>query len=86
MPNVADLLMYNLVAVIEAEDLHDAFEIGNVGPESKINRIGPMRSLSVGDCLLDMDDHRMWIVRNVGFHELKLVEGDDYDDAMETGS
>ena len=44
---------YSLVARIEAENLNQVFEIGNVGPEDQITHIAPMHSVSVGDVILD---------------------------------
>lgn len=45
--------LYSKVAVIDAEDLEQVFTIGNIGPESKIERLAPMHSVSVGDVVVD---------------------------------
>lgn len=45
--------LYTHVANIEATDPNKAFDIGNIGPEESIERIGRMSSLSVGDILVD---------------------------------
>lgn len=44
---------YKKVATIEADNLEQVFEIGNIGPESKITRHAPMHSISVGDVVVD---------------------------------
>ena len=46
----------NHVATIEAVDLNAVFEIGNIGPEDKIERLAPMHSISVGDVIIDEDE------------------------------
>lgn len=40
-------------ADIEAESLSDVFRIGNIGPEEKITRYANMRSISVGDIIVN---------------------------------
>lgn len=45
--------LYQKVAVIEANDLDGVFEVGNIGPEENITRLGRMHSLSVGDVIVD---------------------------------
>lgn len=42
---------YEGVATIEANNLDEVFEIGNIGSPEQINRIGKMRSISVGDII-----------------------------------
>jgi len=44
---------YTKVAVIEAEDLEDVFEIGNGMKEGNITRLDKMHSVSVGDVVKD---------------------------------
>jgi hypothetical protein len=46
---------YQKVATIEASNFSDVFEIGNIGPESKITRIARMHSVSVGDVIVRED-------------------------------
>jgi len=61
--------LYKTVAFIDAQDLEQVFEIGNIGPEYKIERISPMHSLSVGDIIVDEDGvHRY--VDSFGFKVL----------------
>ena len=66
-PNLGlELGLYAKVAEIEAKDLEDVFEIGNIGPEHKITRIGRMSSVSVGDIIEDPASVRM-VVASFGF-------------------
>lgn len=62
---------YDLVSVIEAEDLDEVFHIGNMGPEEKITRLAPMHSVSVGD-LIANEKGEFFAVEGIGF--LKLGE------------
>jgi hypothetical protein len=61
--------LYTGVAQIEADDLNRVFEIGNIGPESNITRLGRMASISVGDLIEDEDGNRH-VVANFGFKEV----------------
>ena len=63
----------NHVATIEAVDLHAVFEIGNIGPEDKIERLAPMHSISVGDVIVD-EDEKSFSVDPVGFSEITFFE------------
>jgi hypothetical protein len=60
---------YEKVAVIDAEDLDDVFEIGNIGPEENITRLAPMHSVSVGD-LIATPDGDLFVVKGVGFEKI----------------
>ena len=60
---------YSLVANIEANDLDEVFEIGNIGPESAIGRLGQMSSVSVGDVIIDEMGNKS-VVASVGFQEV----------------
>ena len=60
---------YNHVANIEANDLDEVFEIGNIGPESAIERLGRMSSVSVGDVLVDEAGNAS-VVASFGFQEV----------------
>jgi hypothetical protein len=64
-----DLGAYIKVAEIDATDLEDTFEIGNIGPESKIKRFCSMRSISVGDVIKDPDGV-FHTVAGTGFEKL----------------
>lgn len=57
---------YDHVADIESTDLDYAFQIGNIGPESKITRHARMHSVSVGDVLVT-EAGQAFIVQAVGF-------------------
>ena len=60
---------YETVASITADDLDEVFEIGNMGPENSIERMGPMHSISVGDVIVDESD-MAWYVDSHGFGSL----------------
>jgi hypothetical protein len=61
--------MYEMVAEIDANDLEQVFEIGNVGPEKNIKRLKPMHSVSVGDVILN-NVGKAFYVDNYGFGEV----------------
>ena len=61
--------LYTGVAEIEANNLDQVFEIGNIGPESNITRLSRMASVSVGDLIEDEDGNRH-VVANFGFKEV----------------
>jgi hypothetical protein len=61
-----DANLYTKVATITAEDYNDAFEVGNMGPESQIQGYDRMSSVSVGDVLVS-EDGTVAVVANVGF-------------------
>ena len=61
--------LYTGVAHIEADNLDQVFEIGNIGPESNITRLSRMASVSVGDLIEDEDGNRH-VVANFGFKEV----------------
>jgi hypothetical protein len=63
------LKAYKEVCAIEAKDLNEVFEIGNIGPEEKIERLDRMHSISVGDVIRD-DCGRCFVVSPVGFKRL----------------
>jgi len=63
---------YSHVANIEASDLDEVFEIGNIGPERKIERLAPMHSVSVGDVITvdSVNGQIAFIVASEGFVEI----------------
>lgn len=63
------LSAYEVVCEIEANDLDEVFEIGNIGPESKIKRFGRMHSVSVGD-VITTETNECFVVKGVGFERL----------------
>lgn len=58
--------LYTHVANITAEDYNDCFEVGNIGPESSIERLARMSSLSVGDVIVH-EDGTVAVVAPMGF-------------------
>lgn len=65
---------YELVATIDANELEQAFTVGNIGPEARINRVAPMRSVSVGDILEDLTSGKTYVVAKFGFEEIAMKE------------
>ena len=63
------LAHYGKVCEIEAANLDEVFEIGNIGPESKITRFDRMHSISVGDVIKD-EKNRLYVVASFGFERL----------------
>lgn len=60
---------YNHVANIQAEDFTQVFQIGNIGPESHIERLGRMSSVSVGNVVEEADGTR-WVCAPIGWKEV----------------
>jgi len=65
---------YRMVALIDGKTLDDVFSIGNMGPESKIERVEPMHSVSVGDIIQDVIDNKTFVVAKFGFEEILMKE------------
>jgi hypothetical protein len=63
------LNLYKKVSEITAQSLDEVFEIGNIGPEENIHRIGSMHSISVGDIIQDETGKR-YVVDSFGFSEV----------------
>jgi len=67
---------YTHVANIEAEDYNDCFEVGNIGPDENIERLGRMSSLSVGDVIV-AEDGTVAVIAPIGFvafsHDCRLA-------------
>lgn len=57
---------YTHVSNITAEDYNNCFQVGNIGPETGIERLGRMSSISVGDILVS-EDGTMVVVAPMGF-------------------
>lgn len=66
---------YMLVATIDANNLEQVFIVGNIGPESRINRVAPMRSVSVGDIIEDLVTGKTFVAAKFGFDEINMKEG-----------
>ena len=65
---------YTHVSNITTEGgLEGVFHVGNMGPESAIERISPMHSLSVGDIVEDVSG-KMSVVADWGFKEVNSIE------------
>lgn len=67
--NVDFLAHYSAVAKIDAATLDQVFEIGNIGPESLIERLDRMHSVSVGDVIVD-EAGTKFVVASFGFDEI----------------
>lgn len=66
-----DLGLYKLVALVSADNLDDVFEIGNIGPEENIERVGErMHSVSVGD-IIKTPEGEWFSVASFGFDRLE---------------
>lgn len=64
-----ELGLYEHVCDIEAENLDQVFEIGNLGPENAITRHKPMTSLSVGNLVVNALGH-IYSCENVGWAQI----------------
>ena len=62
--------MYVHVADIEANDMNEVFQIGNIGPEERIDRKADMYSISVGD-LIEDENGSISVVAAFGFIKLE---------------
>lgn len=60
---------YTHVSNITAPDLDGVFQIGNIGPESYIERLGQMASVSCGDIIVDQDG-KASLVAPFGFNTI----------------
>jgi len=65
--------LYNKVGKITADSLEGVFKIGNIGPEECIERLAPMKSLSVGDVVVDQDGNAS-VVASFGFADCNAFE------------
>tara|TARA_B100000212_G_C27178822_1_gene449381 strand:+ start:49 stop:366 length:318 start_codon:yes stop_codon:yes gene_type:complete len=61
---------YDHVADIAGDDLNEAFEYGNIGPDVFIKRYGQMHSLSVGDILVNNEG--TFIIAPSGFNKVNF--------------
>ena len=64
--------LYVHVADIAGDIFQEAFEYGNVGPESFIKRHDKMHSISVGDIMIN-DKGKQVIVAPFGFEEVEVI-------------
>ena len=65
---------YELVGLIEASDLEQAFTIGNIWAKNKIEVVGDMRSVSVGDIIENLETGVTHVVDNIGFVKINMKE------------
>lgn len=68
---------YEFVAAVKAETLDDVFRIGNFVVEEDRNSIaviGKMRSISVGDIILNVYTDEAWVVAAYGFDPINMKE------------
>ena len=61
---------YVHVADLDTDNLDEAFEIGNIGPEEKYTRYSRMHSVSVGDILVEKTG-QAHVVASFGFDEIE---------------
>ncbi len=66
---------YELVGTIDAKDPEQAFTIGNMWNEDRMDIVGPMRSVSVGDIVEDLTTGQTLVVAKFGFNEIDMKEG-----------
>jgi len=64
-----DLGYYTHVSNIDAYTLEGVFHVGNMGPETDIERLSRMSSISVGDIIED-ENGKQSVVANYGFQEV----------------
>ena len=64
-----DLGYYTHVSNITAEGLEGVFHVGNMGPESQIERLSRMYSVSVSDIVVD-ETGKKSVVASLGFEEV----------------
>lgn len=68
---------YEVVARITARSKDEAFRIGNFICEedaTKIEVVGEMRSISVGDIIHDLDTDETHVVGRIGFSQIMMKE------------
>tara|TARA_B100001287_G_scaffold174712_1_gene147259 strand:+ start:561 stop:884 length:324 start_codon:yes stop_codon:yes gene_type:complete len=64
--------LYVHVADIAGDDFNEAFQYGNIGPESFIKRHDSMHSISIGDIMID-DKGNQVIVASAGFDKVEVI-------------
>ena len=65
-------IMYRDSAYINAEDLNEVFEIGNIH-HHLVDKIDRFYSISVGDVIVNTDTKEGYVVMPIGFSELGEV-------------
>jgi len=64
---------YELVGLVNAETFSEVFEIGNIDFD-KIEIVGDMHSVSVGDILEDLSTGIAVVVERIGFSKIDMKE------------
>lgn len=64
---------YDLVGLVSAQSFDHVFTIGNM-QRSKVEVVGEMRSVSVGDILVNLTTGETVIVANIGFKQITMKE------------
>ena len=59
--NLAALIGHTPLLHLRLRYQGQVFNIGNIGPESKIKRLAPMHSVSVGDVIVDAEGHAVYV-------------------------
>ena len=62
---------FSPVCEMDASDLEEVFNIGNIGPEEKITRLARMHSVSVGDIIEDSTGE-FHMVDDFGFEKIQV--------------
>ncbi len=78
---------YNHVANVDANDMEKAFELMNLwNDESKVERLGPCSSMSVGD-ILELEDGSKYRCASFGFKRLEnYIEFTDVEKSVGFGA
>jgi hypothetical protein len=62
---------YETVAAVDANDLEEVFAIGNgMGDNTKLTKLAKMKSVSVGDIIVEEKTGKMFYVDTFGFQEV----------------
>jgi len=64
---------YDLVGLVSAHTFDQVFGIGNM-QRSRIETLGEMRSVSVGDILVNLTTDEAVVVANYGFNKIQMKE------------
>ena len=70
------LNLYKLVALIAADNLEEAFSVGNGYPNSRRSRIEKFRhaySMSVGDVLIDIEAEKAYACCSYGWQQIDFT-------------
>ncbi len=64
---------YDLVGMVNANSFDQVFNIGNLQHEL-VEKVGPMRSVSCGDILVDVNTGETVVVARIGFDPIVMKE------------